>query len=84
MKNKDSFSSVMQQVNYSNVSKMGKKGSWFSAIKRVFTHSSKEKVTDGFGVNKFYTSDFDIRTYLFCYFVIWLSSMHHNHRLRLF
>lgn len=26
---------------------MGKKGSWFSAIKRVFTHSSKEKVADG-------------------------------------
>ncbi|KAL0366601.1 UNVERIFIED_CONTAM: protein IQ-DOMAIN 14 [Sesamum radiatum] len=26
---------------------MGKKGSWFSAIKRVFTHSSKEKPTDG-------------------------------------
>ncbi|XP_057525180.1 protein IQ-DOMAIN 13-like [Amaranthus tricolor] len=25
---------------------MGKKGSWFSAIKRVFTHSSKEKVAD--------------------------------------
>ncbi|GFP93288.1 protein iq-domain 14 [Phtheirospermum japonicum] len=26
---------------------MGKKGSWFSAIKRVFTLSSKEKPTDG-------------------------------------
>ncbi|XP_021845525.2 protein IQ-DOMAIN 14 [Spinacia oleracea] len=26
---------------------MGKKGSWFSAIKRVFAHSSKEKVADG-------------------------------------
>ncbi|XP_074281389.1 protein IQ-DOMAIN 13 [Silene latifolia] len=26
---------------------MGKKGSWFSAIKRVFTHSSKDKVADG-------------------------------------
>ncbi|CAO2821771.1 unnamed protein product [Amaranthus hypochondriacus] len=26
---------------------MGKKGSWFSAIKKVFTHSSKEKVADG-------------------------------------
>ncbi|KAH9620809.1 hypothetical protein KSS87_003659 [Heliosperma pusillum] len=25
---------------------MGKKGSWFSAIKRVFTHSSKDKVAD--------------------------------------
>ncbi|KAL7128034.1 hypothetical protein ABFS83_14G289400 [Erythranthe nasuta] len=25
---------------------MGKKGSWFSAIKRVFTHSSKDKPTD--------------------------------------
>uniref|UniRef100_A0A803KTN9 DUF4005 domain-containing protein n=1 Tax=Chenopodium quinoa TaxID=63459 RepID=A0A803KTN9_CHEQI len=35
------------QVKYSNVSKMGKKGSWFSAIKRVFAHSSKEKVADG-------------------------------------
>ncbi|XP_073307970.1 protein IQ-DOMAIN 13-like [Primulina huaijiensis] len=26
---------------------MGKKGSWFSAIKRVFSHNSKEKLTDG-------------------------------------
>ncbi|KAL9240693.1 hypothetical protein vseg_014881 [Gypsophila vaccaria] len=26
---------------------MGKKGSWFSAIKRVFTHSSKDKGADG-------------------------------------
>lgn len=26
---------------------MGKKGSWFSAIKRVFTHSSKDKPTTG-------------------------------------
>ncbi|KAL8487293.1 hypothetical protein ACS0TY_023828 [Phlomoides rotata] len=26
---------------------MGKKGSWYSAIKRIFTHSSKEKPTDG-------------------------------------
>ncbi|KAI3459839.1 hypothetical protein Pfo_016502 [Paulownia fortunei] len=26
---------------------MGKKGSWFSAIKKVFTHNSKEKPTDG-------------------------------------
>ena len=41
-----SYPFVVQQVSYSNVSKMGKKGSWFSAIKRVFTHSSKEKVAD--------------------------------------
>lgn len=26
---------------------MGKKGSWFSAIKKVFAHSSKEKLADG-------------------------------------
>ncbi|KAL0322753.1 UNVERIFIED_CONTAM: protein IQ-DOMAIN 14 [Sesamum angustifolium] len=32
---------------HSNAENMGKKGSWFSAIKRVFTHSSKEKPTDG-------------------------------------
>lgn len=28
---------------------MGKKGSWFSAIKRVFTHNSKEKQVNEFG-----------------------------------
>ncbi|KAK6116763.1 hypothetical protein DH2020_049496 [Rehmannia glutinosa] len=32
---------------YSNAENMGKKGSWFSAIKRVFTHNSKDKPTDG-------------------------------------
>ncbi|KAK4482632.1 hypothetical protein RD792_009796 [Penstemon davidsonii] len=31
---------------------MGKKGSWFSAIKRVFTHSSKDKPTNGPGSDK--------------------------------
>uniref|UniRef100_A0A803L0L0 Auxin-responsive protein n=1 Tax=Chenopodium quinoa TaxID=63459 RepID=A0A803L0L0_CHEQI len=34
------------QVEHSNVSKMGKKGSWFSASKRVFAHSSKENVAN--------------------------------------
>ena len=29
----------------SNATDMGKKGSWFSAIKRVFTHHSKGKVS---------------------------------------
>ncbi|XP_021742764.1 uncharacterized protein LOC110708826 isoform X3 [Chenopodium quinoa] len=36
-----------KQVEHSNVSKMGKKGSWFSASKRVFAHSSKENVANG-------------------------------------
>lgn len=27
----------------SNAEKMGKKGSWFSTIKRVFVHESKDK-----------------------------------------
>ncbi|XP_021742755.1 uncharacterized protein LOC110708826 isoform X2 [Chenopodium quinoa] len=36
-----------EQVEHSNVSKMGKKGSWFSASKRVFAHSSKENVANG-------------------------------------
>uniref|UniRef100_A0A803NBV0 Auxin-responsive protein n=1 Tax=Chenopodium quinoa TaxID=63459 RepID=A0A803NBV0_CHEQI len=35
------------QVEHSNVSKMGKKGSWFSASKRVFAHSCKETVANG-------------------------------------
>lgn len=30
----------------SNATEMGKKGSWFSAIKRVFTHYSKGKVVN--------------------------------------
>jgi len=30
----------------SNATDMGKKGSWFSAIKRVFTHHSKGKVSN--------------------------------------
>ena len=40
----DCFSSFCITGKNSNATDMGKKGSWFSAIKRVFTHHSKEKV----------------------------------------
>lgn len=45
----------------SNVREMGKKGSWFSAIKKVFTPHSKEKQLSNNNVRKFwilFTFDF--------------------------
>jgi len=46
---------------------MGKKGNWFSAIKKVFAHSSKEKVAD---VSELHCLDFLSSIHRF---LMWLS-----------
>ncbi|XP_019422074.1 PREDICTED: protein IQ-DOMAIN 14-like isoform X4 [Lupinus angustifolius] len=43
---RDRLSSFSVTGIKSNATDMGKKGSWFAAIKRVFTHHSKEKDSD--------------------------------------
>ncbi|KAF7805308.1 protein IQ-DOMAIN 14 isoform X1 [Senna tora] len=40
------YVNTRMRAKNSNATEMGKKGSWFSAIKRVFIHHSKEKVVN--------------------------------------